>query len=188
MRPKYSSRSIVLARYPAGEANTTLILLTPDFGVVRARAQGLRKPGAKLAPALQTFAECEAVLVRGKEGWRLSGAVLLTNWSRSLTPSARERAGRVAVLILRLVRGESADPTMFFLFADFLSSLLRLDETSQELAEIVAALAVLRALGLDDKELPENALSFSEAGLGALVSERRDLVMRVNRGLTASGL
>lgn len=188
MRPKYPSRCIVLARYPAGEANVSLILLTPEFGLVRARAQGLRKEGAKLAPALQTLAECEAVLVRGKDGWRLSGAVLSENWARALSSASRERAGRIAALIMRLVRGESADPTIFFLFTDFLTALMRLPEEHQEMGEVVTALALLNTLGLDDQEIPADALAFKEEALASLASSRRDLVLRVNRGLTASGL
>lgn len=188
MRPKYPTRGIVLARYPAGEANVTFSILTPDFGLVRARAQGVRKPGAKLAPALQTLTECEAVLVRGKEGWRLSGAVLVENWSRRLPGETRERAGRIATLLLRLVRGESADPVIFFIYMDFLSALLRLPLPLHELAEVVAALGILNELGLDDGEVKEDALIFKEEALTLLLPERRDLILRVNRGLTASGL
>jgi recombinational DNA repair protein (RecF pathway) len=188
MRPKYPSRGIVLARHATGEANVSLSMLTPEFGLVRARAQGVRKPGAKLAPALQTLTECEAVLVRGKDGWRLSGAVLADNWARKLPAAARARAGRIAALILRLVRGETSDPTIFFVFTDFLASLLVLPEDQQELAEVVAALAILNDLGLDDGEVPERALAFSPDALAALAPTRRDLILRVNRGLTASGL
>jgi recombinational DNA repair protein (RecF pathway) len=188
MRPKYPSRAIVLARYPLGEANVSLILLTPEFGLVRARAQGLRKPGAKLASALQTLTACEAVLVRGKDGWRLSGAVLLENWARKLSGRAKERAGRIAVLILRLVRGETSDPTIFFVFNDFLISLLELSEEHQELAEVIAALAILNDLGLDDGEVPESALVFKADALEALRANKKDLILRVNRGILASGL
>lgn len=188
MRPKYPSRGIVLARYPAGEANTTLVMLTPEFGLVRARAQGLRKTGAKLAPALQTLTECEAVLVRGKDGWRLSGAVLVENYTRTLTKAARERAGRIAALILRLVHGESPDPTIFYIFNDFVAALKRLPEPAQEIAEVVAALGIVNDLGLDAGEIPEGALEFREEALVGIAGERRDLILRVNRGLTASGL
>lgn len=188
MRPKYSVRAIVLTRYSAGEANTTLALLTSEFGLVRARAQGLRNSGAKLAPALQTLTECDAMLVRGKEGWRLSGAILADNWFRALRPSARERAGRMAALILRLVRGESADPALFDAFAGLLRALSTLPEEQEETAEIIAALAIVRALGLDDGELSEHALAFNADALAALAPARRELVLRINRGLKASGL
>lgn len=188
MRPKYPSRGIVLARYPAGEANATLAILTPEFGLVKAHVQGIRKPGAKLAPALQTFSQCEAILIRGKDGWRMSGAVLAENFARALSPSARERAGRIAALILRLVRGERADPGVFFIFSSFLAALKRLPEDVHEIAEVTAALGIVNDLGLDDGEVPEDAFSFSESALRTLVALRRDYVLRINRGIAVSGL
>jgi recombinational DNA repair protein (RecF pathway) len=178
----------VLTRYPAGEANASLVLLTSEFGLVKVRAQGLRKPGAKLAPALQTLVECDAILVRGKEGWRLSGAVLVENWFRLLRPSARERAGRMSALILRLVRGESADAALFDAFGGLLRALSTLPPEQEDAAEVVAALAIVRALGLDDGELSDDALAFRADALTALAPSRRELILRVNRGLKASGL
>ena len=84
MRIKYQTRGIVISRVHTGEANTTIALLTEQVGLVYARAQSLRKPGAKLAHALTTLAESEVVLVRGKEEWRVAGAVLEENWFQRL--------------------------------------------------------------------------------------------------------
>src|SRR3989344_4896688 len=114
MRHKYETRCIVLSRSPLGEANSFVTLLTSDLGLVRARAQGLRKSGAKLASALTTFAENDVVLVHGKESWRVAGAVLEENWfARFGSAESRERAGRVCSLILRLVAGGAHDPELF---------------------------------------------------------------------------
>ncbi len=188
MRPKYSVPGIVLLRSPMGEASASVLLLTPDFGLVRVRVQGIRKEGAKLASALQTLSECEAMLVRGKEGWRLSGATLSENWFQKLTPSARMRAGRMAALMMRLVKGESTDPALFEVYADFLSALSTLPETDHDIAEVVAALAIVHTLGLDDGSLlPESGL-FIVSALSLCAPKRRDLIMRINRGLSASGL
>src|SRR3989344_8524709 len=88
MQHKYLTRAIVLGRYPVKEAGSTVVLLTQDLGLVRARAEGLRRSGAKLAHALQTLSEVDATLLRGKEGWRLSGAMLIEPWFSTLTPSA----------------------------------------------------------------------------------------------------
>jgi len=51
MRHKYETRGIVLSRSPLGEANAFVTLLTPELGLVRARAQGVRRSGAKLSAA-----------------------------------------------------------------------------------------------------------------------------------------
>src|ERR1700722_4910107 len=107
MRHKYTTTGIVLARTPIGEASAFITLLTPDLGLIRARAQSVRKPGAKLAAALQTFSESDVIVVRGKEGWRLSGAVLGRAWFSELSLPARLRAGRITSLILRLVHSDS---------------------------------------------------------------------------------
>lgn len=186
MRPKYATRGIVLARHPMGEASASVAFLTAEFGLMRTRVQGIRKPGAKLAPALQTLSECDAILVRGKDGWRLSGAILVENWFRTLTPSARERAGRIASLIQRLVHGESADHAVFAAFSEFLAALPLLTDEAQEAAEILAALRIVRALGLDAGMLPGE--SYDEATLAKLHEDRRNAVLRINNGIRASGL
>jgi hypothetical protein len=94
----------------------------------------------------------------------------------------------MAALILRLVHGESADPALFDAYAGFLRALSELSEEQEDTAEVVAALAIVRALGLDDGDIPEDALAFRADALSALAPARRDLVLRVNRGLKASGL
>lgn len=158
-------------------------LLTPDLGLVRARAEGLRNPGSKLVHALQTLSETEVVLLRGKEGWRLAGAVLVENWFTKLSREARLAAGRRASLILRLVQGETADTRLYDAFKSFLTALPQLDETDRDKAELSVTLSILSILGLDAGEMPDE-----DALLTLTDVERRELIERINRGITASGL
>ncbi|NNM83868.1 hypothetical protein HKL94_01445 [Candidatus Parcubacteria bacterium] len=189
MRHKYETHGIVLARSPLGEANILITLLTPDLGLVRARAQGLRQSGAKLAAALVTFAESEVVLVRGKEGWRLAGAVLEQNWFVSLQhASSRARAARVCHLLLRLVAGETHDPALFSVVKEFLHALAVLPEDTHEAAEMLAALRLLAALGLDAGEIPSGAPESSPELLALVARDRMKYITRINHGITASGL
>ncbi len=156
-------------------------LLTEDFGLVRARAEGIRKPGSKLTHALQTLSETEVVILSGKDGWRLAGAVLEENWFAKLSRSGRLRAGRVGGLLLRLVQGESADARLFQVFIDFVRALPSLQEEEQDAMECAVALDVLRLLGLDDG--PEASCKEH-----ASIEDRRALIARINRGISASGL
>lgn len=182
MRHKYVTRAIVLQRSPLSEAATLVTLITSDLGLIRARAEGLRKPGAKLASALQTLASCEVTLVRGKEGWRLSGALLEENWFARFSRTERLRAGRVAGLVLQLVHGETQD-SLYQIFSEFLTSLPTLSEGEQDTVECLAALRILAALGLDTGAIPLSA------PLEPLTPDaRRAIVMRINRGIAASGL
>ena len=188
MRHKYDTRGFVLARTSAGEANTLVTILTRDLGVVRVRAQGLRRSGAKLAAALPTLAESDLVLVRGKEGWRLTGAVLGENWFTRLGGAEpRERAGRVAGLLLRLSPGEAPDSSAYPIVAAFLRALAAEPASEHDALEIAAALALLAAFGFDDGAHLA-ADPFSPAQRADIARARTAYVARVNRGIAASGL
>jgi len=189
MRHKYETHGIVLARSPLGEANAFVTLLTPELGLVRARAQGLRRTGAKLASALATFAESSVVLVRGKEGWRLAGAVLEENWFKKLKRAdARRRAARVSGLLLRLVAGEAQDLALFPTVKGFLEALAELPEDTHEAAEMLAALRLLAALGLDAGAIPGESSEFSPDTLAKVAKGRAGYIARINHGIEASGL
>lgn len=189
MRHKYTTAAIALARTPLSEASALVTLLTGDFGVIRARSQGLRKPGAKMGAGLQTLSESDVTLLKGKEGWRLAGSILARDWSRALLPTARTRAGRVAELMLRFVRGEVNDPVLFVIYTNFIGSLANLSEEEQDAAECLAVLRILRRLGLDAGIIPgKTDDDYSEAVRVAVQSDRKDIINRINRGIAASGL
>ncbi len=175
MRHKYATRAIVLSRGLARESGLVLTLLTQDLGLVRARAEGLRKPGAKLAGSLQTLCECEVTLLRGRDGWRLSGALLTENYFRTLTPSARACAARVAGLFLRLMPPDAHEAGFFALYADFVRGITTSTPEEQETLECTTVLSLLIMLGLDSGSVPKEEAS-------------REVIMRINRGIAASGL
>jgi DNA repair protein RecO len=179
MRPKYPTRAIVLARSPLAEESALITLITDEVGLVRARAQGVRKSGAKLAASLATLAESDVVLVAGKEGWRLSGATLVESWFKKLSPAMRKRAGHMSSLLLRLVHGESPDPALLDIFKTFLSELTVIEERQHDALECRAALQVLAVCGVDAGTLPT---------LEEISKDRVRYVARVNHGIEASGL
>lgn len=188
MRHKYATEAIVLGHYAAREQAASVILLTCDLGLIRARAEGLRKPSSKMAHALQTLSECEVTLLRGKDTWRLAGAILTKNWFLALDRAARLRAARVTGLLLRLVQGEHADTELFDAFSGFLRELPGKDEAAQDALECLAALRILRSLGLDTGALPEGGEMYETSALEAIETERKDVIMRINRGIAASGM
>lgn len=189
MRHKYETRGIVLSRSPSGEANAFVTLLTPTLGLVRARAQSVRRSGAKLSAALVTFAESDLVLVRGREGWRVVGAVLAENWFTKMEQVApRRRAARVSGLLVRLVAGEAHDSELFPIIRGFFEALVTLPEDVHESAEMLAALRALAVLGLDAGEIKGELSVFAPALLASVEVDRTSYVARINRGIAASGL
>ena len=189
MRHKYATRGIVLSRSSVGEASLFTTILTPDIGLVRALTQGVRKSGAKLASSLVTFAESDVTLVYGKDGWRVAGAVLDTNWfTRLPTAEARARAARISHLILRLVGGETHDPALFSTTKEFFDALATLPEDAHESAEVLAALRILGVLGLLDEQGIPTDPSFTPTSLATINQSRTTYISRINQGITASGL
>jgi DNA repair protein RecO (recombination protein O) len=190
MRHKYQTRGIVLARSSSGEANTFITLMTPSLGLVRARAQGLRRSGAKLAAALSTFVESDVVLVRGKEGWRVTGAVPSENWFiRMQHMAARARASRISNLLLRLVAGEvQEEQVLFAIITGFFDALATLSEEAQDAAEVLAALRILAALGLDTGDIPGEPASYTTPLMETVKQHRAEYIVRINRGIAASEL
>ena len=189
MRHKYETRAIVLSRSPVGEASAFVVLLTSELGLVRTLSQGVRKSGAKLSHALTTFAESDVVLVRGKDGWRLSGAVLVENWFALLGyAEPRARAGRVSSLLLRLVAGETNDRKLFPVVRDFFNALASLPIDMHESVEILVALRILATLGLDAGETPSSETAFNLELLAEIAKNRTGYIVRINNGLEASGL
>jgi len=189
MRHKYETRGIILSRSPLGEANAFVTLITPSLGLVRARAQGVRQSGAKLSAALATLSESSLVLVRGKEDWRIAGAVLEENWFvRLQKPSPRARVARVSGLLLRLVGDGTRDSALFSIIVGFFKALSALPEDTHRAAEILAVLRILSVLGLDAGEIPGEVSEFSLPLLARIREKRTSYVARINRGIEASGL
>lgn len=188
MQHKYRTDALVLARYPLKEHDATVVLATPDFGIIRARAAGLRKPGSKMAAGLQTLMESNVALIRAKDGWRLAGAVMLCDWTKELSFEGRKRFARVADLMQRLSHGEDPEPRLYTEARSFAGALVTLAEEEQDTAECLAALRVLHVLGHDAGDIPGGYADYSEKTLGGVESDRKAYIARVNTGITASGL
>jgi DNA repair protein RecO len=188
MRHKYSTSALVLGRTPVGEESLSASLLTEQFGLIRARSQGARKRGSKMSAGLQTLSRSDVTLLRGKDGWRMAGAVLETNWSRELDKDARRRAARVLELADRLIRGEHEDPELFMLLCAFLVSLAGQTEEDQDALETLVVVRLLHLLGLDAGDMFGETNDFSMTAIHGAREARTDLIARINHGIASSGL
>ncbi len=189
MRQSYATSGVVLRSRPLGEESALLSILTAELGLIHARAQGVKKSGAKLAGALQTLSASDLTLVAGREGWRVRGAVPVESWFSTLAPEARTRAARVAALLLRLVPADEKDGRYFALLTAFLTALQEMPLAAHEALECLMVLRTLEALGLETGDLPGNTFEpFSIETLREVERKRMAFVTRANMSLAASGL
>jgi|CXWL01.1.fsa_nt_gi DNA repair protein RecO len=188
MRHKYGTQALILSRTPIGEASTGVLLLTEDLGIVRARAQGLRKSGSKMASALQTLTLAEVTLVRGKEGWRLTGAIQESSLKDQTDFVKKKCAGRIFELTRRLVRGEHQDAALYRHIRSFVEALPELSQKEQDAAECLVALRILQILGHDAGNIPGREEDFTSPTLEEAYTRRTELIARINHGIAISGL
>lgn len=129
----YTTQALILASRDFGESNRWYYLLTPDYGLIIARAQGVRELKSKLRGHLKLFELAQISLVRGREYWRLIGTEKVASQAKTFSvprkqsPEHEKSLGllrssgaaslaaqaRVANLLRRLLPEAAADPALF---------------------------------------------------------------------------
>jgi DNA repair protein RecO len=192
MHDIHATEGIVLTKRTQGEANISIVLLTQNFGVIRASARSARLERSKLRYGLEALTMGRFSLVRGKYEWKLTGAEGLTRPFKDAPLPARRTAGRIARLLLRLIHGEDAVPRLYETVYAGLVYLSTAAPEHMEPAEWVLVLRVLSRLGyveereslrpfLGDKEM--TPLLLEQARQARVV-----LIRGVNESLSATGL
>ncbi len=191
-RREVHTRALVLGRRSAGEGSVRVTLYTEDLGLVSAVAKSAREERSKLRPHLVDGTRGTYSLVKGKEVWRLTGAVHATNsYFECATTEQRESSARVLSLLRQFIQGEGADADLFASVWEYLEALPTLSDVDVRVAEYVVVLRVLAALGYVARGNGVDDLLGAEysAALLVIAKERqKDLVRMINEGIGASGL
>lgn len=147
----YHTPGLILGSVASGEANRLFRIFTKELGFISASAQGVRFLKSKLRYGLQDFSFCEMSLVRGRESWRVTGAVKRENLFETLRESPDMRAvfARVFSLLERLLSGEEKNERLW----NYLEEAMRFATLKKQPAEMVRnfeyilVLRVLACLG-----------------------------------------
>lgn len=189
MYAKYTTEAVVLGGKEQGDADKTFFLYTRDFGLLYARAVGIRKESSLMRYALTTGADVTTSLIKGKAGWRLAGATAtgdILNGRKAMV------FGRIARLLTRLVRGEEENEYLYNTLRELRGTLLISDDVSLSTIELLAVARILFALGYLSQEALGTALFagtvISSADLASVEKERTALLGAVNTALSASQL
>ena len=121
---EYRLTAIVLGKREIGETDRMYTFMTREMGKVRAKAIGVRKPGAKLAGHLETLSLVGCTLVRNRGMGRVSGAIAERTFPdiRSEYDTLRVALDVVSVFD-RLVGFEAPDADLFDALSEYLSLL-----------------------------------------------------------------
>lgn len=155
MYQKYHTEAIVLGSDARGEADRVVLLMTRDFGLVRARASSIRAESSKMRYAAQNFSYAAVSLVKGRRGWRLAGAT-----ARTLPKSGvgLHAFARMCELTQRLVAGEEKNEYLFDVLVESHRALMDASKEVIPTIEIVSVARILFALGYISAEALSTSL------------------------------
>ncbi len=197
----HRTKAFVLKSFQTKEADSRVVLLTENLGVVRAVAQGARKMESKMRQSIQDFSIVNVALVSGRTGWRLVNAGFINNFYTDIkNKNLQESVCKVFNLINRLTAGEMEDKKIFdesLSFVDFAINNQEnfLDDSEITSFEILFLARILYHLGyLKTSENIEIYLS-SEINFESIKNlnknvgiSQKNLVVEINRAIRDSHL
>lgn len=189
----YHSEAFVMSTRNTGEADKTFKLFTKDFGVIMAKATGIRKIESRLRYFVQDFKYIDASLVKGKNYWRLVSArpIHELNSKKSLATSSRVRSLQ---LISKLAGEGEPMPELFETLSEAYMYTSRIHPSNEDLEGIEALLAlkILHTLGYwgeeEDEENPFVKSPFNEMTIEKLKGVKKFIIQEVNNSLRATQL
>lgn len=178
----YTTPALILDSKPHGDNDTILTILTKEFGLLRAVANGLRKEASKLRFSLQIFSVSDISLVKGKSMWRVTNAKHVD----SLVGDNNVVLEKVKLTILRLVHGEEVGDLY-----NIITNGLNVETADKEGLERILVLRILNELGyiegkgleifLQDSSISEELITSSE-------EKKKEIVKVINKGFRVADM
>ncbi len=192
----YHTPGFILGSSAFGEANCYFKIFTKELGFIKASAQGVRLEKSKLRYSLHNFSYCDLSLVRGKEFWRVTGAIKRGNLYEIFREDPETRAVflRIFSLLERLLSGEEKNESLWCYIEEAVAfaSAKKHSENLARNFEYILALRVLHALGYlgvsPDTEFFVKSPFWSDDLLARVNSLMPRILGEINRSLKESQL
>ena len=141
----YITEALVCGSGNSKTADRSFLLFTREMGMVYAHARSVREERSKHRYALQDCSHIRVSLVRGKGGWKITGAESIQNlYMNAPSRDARIFLRNTVLLLRRIIHGETQYAEIF---DDVMCAWLWIDRCAHEKLETVLFLRILHALG-----------------------------------------
>ncbi|MDB5253956.1 MAG: repair protein RecO, repair protein RecO [Parcubacteria group bacterium] len=189
----YTTEGLILSHRPLREADRVYSILTRDLGLLRATATGVRKEVSKLRGSLEPLSLSSISLIRGKEYWKLTSAIIERSFNKELEDKKkiRKSLSKVLVLLSGLVQGEDPHPELFDALIPLMNAAEKMEEKHSELLEIILVVRMLFHLGyLSEGDVPEGIVQeeLSEALFEKVLKNKKSIISSINEGIDAANL
>lgn len=135
---EYKYTGIILSKFDVGEADRLYVIYTREIGKIRAKAVGVRKPGAKLAASLENFTLSDITVVKKQGIGKITGSIVENSF-----PNIKNNLDALAAVFEalkifdRLISQEEKDEKVFALLLEFLEALDAIKNGGKEKVEIL---------------------------------------------------
>lgn len=186
----YITEAIVCGGEDTNTADRSFLLFTREAGMLYASAKSVRREESKHRYALQECSHARVTLVRGKGGWRVTGAEPIANfYALAETREARAFLRNTLLLLRRVLRGEVPHPEIF---DDVIEAVRASGGIEPRALESVLTLRTLHTLGYVPPDKRYEHLiggSFPDGAVDGLGKDLEDVCRKTNdRALTESHL
>lgn len=135
----YHYHAIVLGKKDVGEADRLYTVYALEAGKIKVRANGVRKPSAKLAGIMEPITQSEIFVARVKGTGRLTGAIASQYFSQIKNDwESLQEAFFVFRYFEKVIAGEEKDEGVFFLLQEFLETLEKNTQSSPASKTLIA--------------------------------------------------
>jgi recombinational DNA repair protein (RecF pathway) len=188
----YTTDSIILKREPQ-DTSAYYYILTRDLGLIKARAQGVRKSESRLKGALQEFSLSTIAHVHTKAGWKITTAIPEKNFfTEAHSTVIRQIMAKISDCLIRLITGEEKNVDIFTVVEKGFTALTT-QEGNAPLIEVIILARILYILGLLVQDAHTTALvqdfsDFSEPILSHTRIHKVLIIRAINQGFKESQL
>lgn len=179
----YHTDMIVLEITPSGEASNIYTLLTRELGIVRAKAQSVRKVTSKLRFGLQYLSMGTTDLIRAKDYWRIVGV----SQKETLIPKDvyHKPLHRIVSFITRMVPRDEYNRDLYdvLIIASELFSQYK-NPAHHEAVEVLSVARILSLCGYWNGELSiYEDVEITEVELDTIVASKKAYVAAINSAI-----
>lgn len=188
MHKLHTTFAFVLHSFPQGESNRVYRLLTRDFGLLYAHAQGVRELKSRNKYALKIGQFTEVTLVKGKVTWRITGAQ--NKYKKFYLNNNYINRKKIFNLITKFLPVEDDSKEIFDVLCGGDDAFYKYGDKYADLIELIIVLRLLDKLGFLSRPFKEtfilnflNSYSISLNLLEKANQNEKVLLIKVNNSL-----
>ncbi len=184
----HTTEGIILRRVPL-ENDAVYVILTSDFGIVYAKAVGVRKVNSKLKFSLQQYFLSSISFIKSRRGFKITSASFIENLFDNSSKIKKKALFNICKILEKFILSEEKNEQIYKSVREGLLMLNKVDDKDVLVVEAIILLSVLFHLGyVDLSSFDSRFLVPNFDILDQAKTEINTIVKMVNNALSLSNL